>query len=274
MKRTKTLVVLLLCSVFIAGCKSPTKFPKTPWPAVMLKPGGPPTILIQPISRIKERHTYVDFTVLATNAGGGALTYQWRADGSNIFDATNHTYYISAVDVTNVASYTCVVSGTGSVTSDPAHLSVFYTYYTNSVAGTLVAPIGAFSIANPAITLDGETFNRVSSNYFHFYGPYASPQVGDFQNTTYMPKMTVDTISPDNNQVHTGIRVWQNFDPWAKFSDANNAPPNQPTAAKVGPLTLATAVNPDESSYRITVYYKNGTLGSNTRITFNWLYHQ
>ena len=232
-----------------------------------------PTILNQPLSRVKERGTYVDFTVIATNTGYN-LTYQWRKDGTNITDATNKTFAITSAQTTNVGSYTCVVSGNGFVTSEVANLSVYFTYIPHSVAGTLIAPVGAFATGN--ITVDGQAFDRVSSNYFSFYGPNASPQVGNFQNTTYMPKLTVDTFSPNNLQLDTGIQVRQMFFPYGTYSNNNGAgaPTSQPKLSKYGPITLATSSNPDNSCYRVTVYYRNATLTPGQTITFNWLYHQ
>jgi hypothetical protein len=256
-------------AALLAGCCSPF-FP----PPVA---GGPPVIIKHPVSRIKERGTHVDFTVIATNIGP-ALTYQWCRNASNILDATNKTYSIEGVQVTNVASYTCkVTAGTnGSVTSFPGHLSVYYTYQTNSVVGTLVAPIGAFS-SSSGVTIDGQVFDRISSNYFYFYGPNAYPQVGDFQNTTYMPRLTVDTYSTDNNTVDTGIQAQQWFGPYYRKYPNNDGVPvfstAQPDLSKFASILLSTKVDPNKACYIVTVYYVNSTLGSNTTITFNWLYH-
>ncbi|PLW95317.1 MAG: hypothetical protein C0591_11145, partial [Marinilabiliales bacterium] len=67
--------------------------------------------------------TGVSFSVTAT--GEGALTYQWRKDGTNITVATNSTYNIASVSASDAGDYDCIVTGDcGSVTSSVATLTV------------------------------------------------------------------------------------------------------------------------------------------------------
>lgn len=277
----KAVVVLSGLIGILTGCQSnqiasPTQTPKptliTPFASPKIagpKAGVEIMIVKQPKSRLKERGTYADFTVLAVPSG--AATFQWQKNGSNILGATNKTYSIAEVQVTNVGTYTCEVSsGSGTTTTDPAHLSVFFTYFTNSVAGTLVAPVGAFRTGTA--TISGQTFDKISSNYFNFYGPAATGQSGDFQNTTGMPKLTVDTYSTDNNLVDTGIEIRQTTFPNNNYPNNNgtDAPPGQPLLSKRPPISLYSG----NSKYRVTVYYRSATMGTNTTITFNWLYHE
>ena len=280
--RTRILAIVSFCltiaidTVADCCCCNNTKpaLVITSGPPIIVITGGPPVILRQPLSRIAERGTHVDFTVIATNVGP-MLTYQWHMNGTNaIPGATNRTYCIEETQMTDVAGYRVVVTGNGSVSSDVANLSVYFTRCTNSVTGTLAAPLTAFKPG--AIMCDGTTFDQVSSNYFHFYGPNASPQVGPFQNTTGMTKLTLDTFSVDNNDVDTGIRIQKNWSPYSTLSCSNNAPDapiSQPLLSKIGSVTLSLNSGTTQNRYRVTVFYKSATIGSNTNITFNWLYH-
>ena len=101
---------------------------------------------------------FLDQTVLgganvaftASAEGGGALQYQWQANGANIANATNATLFLNTVGVTNAVAYDYIVtSAYGSVTSQVATLTV------------LVPPNDAF--AN-AITLSGTNFTVTGSN--------------------------------------------------------------------------------------------------------------
>ncbi len=89
----------------------------------------PPTILSNPRSQTNYVGGFSDFDVFAD--GTGALTYQWRKNGSplsnggNVSGATSSSLLLSGLLLTDAASYDVVVSGFGSVTSAPvAKLSV------------------------------------------------------------------------------------------------------------------------------------------------------
>lgn len=83
----------------------------------------PPVILIQPVSRTNDLGTPATFSVTAY--GSSPLTYQWRKNGSNLVNtgnvsgATSATLTLSNVAQSDMADYTVVVSGVGSVTSAP-----------------------------------------------------------------------------------------------------------------------------------------------------------
>lgn len=82
-----------------------------------------PTISTQPASQTKNVGESVTFTVVA--AGAPAPTYQWKKGSSAIDGATNASYTLNSVSLTDAADYTVVVTNAGgSVTSDIATLTV------------------------------------------------------------------------------------------------------------------------------------------------------
>lgn len=90
---------------------------------VSFTPTGPllPVITAQPVSATVTSGGSASFSVTATGATG----YQWTFNGNNIGGATGATHSITGVTAANAGSYRVVVSnGTGSVTSDPATLTV------------------------------------------------------------------------------------------------------------------------------------------------------
>lgn len=86
-------------------------------------PDPRPRIVSQPQSLTVTEGEAASFTVVAE--GEPPLSYQWRKDGGNISGATSATYSIAAAQESDEGSYDVVVSnGFGSVTSDPATLTV------------------------------------------------------------------------------------------------------------------------------------------------------
>ena len=83
----------------------------------------PPTISTQPASQTKFVGQADTFTVVA--AGNPAPTYQWRKNGVAITGATNASYIIASVALTDAGTYDVVVTNSqGSVTSAVAVLIV------------------------------------------------------------------------------------------------------------------------------------------------------
>ncbi len=296
-ERSKILIACTALSWVLAGVpgcveqpKYAQKLPGQPdypqkYPTTIASPfltNMAPTILKQPKSHIAEKGTHVDFTVVATNAGY-SLTYQWQFNGTNnIPGATNKSYCIENVQMTDAGAYTVSVAGNGSTNSKPAYLSVYALACGNSTFGSLATPVGLFTPSSFSCP-SGGTFQK---GYFPtnddgtpamFYGPNATSQKGPFQNTQYLPTLTVDTFTNSNGQADTGIRVRDN---WSPFSDEccndDASPPNQlgetsNLQSKCGPLTLGTLTS---SKYKLTILYKDppGAPSSGT-ITFNWNYH-
>jgi alpha-tubulin suppressor-like RCC1 family protein len=85
-----------------------------------------PVITRQPLGDSVIAGVEVTFSVDAT--GSPPLTYQWLKDGINIPQATNATYSIAPVSTNDTGAYSVMVTnGGGSVTSDPALLTVLGT---------------------------------------------------------------------------------------------------------------------------------------------------
>lgn len=85
--------------------------------------GGAPIIVRQPASLSLTVGQTALFTVKAIS--NDALAYQWKKNGADIADATASTYAIGAVQTTDQASYTVVItSAFGTATSTAATLTV------------------------------------------------------------------------------------------------------------------------------------------------------
>ena len=67
-----------------------------------------PTFTAQPVSRLIVPGLPTTFS--ATVTGPAPLTYQWQFNGADILDATNTTYTIASVNVTNLGNYRLVAS--------------------------------------------------------------------------------------------------------------------------------------------------------------------
>ena len=84
---------------------------------------GPPTIWQQPNGVTGVTGETIAFTVGVT--GATPLRYQWRVNGTNLSGATNSTFTIQNLQLTNAGSYSVTVSNQFStVTSDSAPLKV------------------------------------------------------------------------------------------------------------------------------------------------------
>jgi hypothetical protein len=91
--------------------------------AATLSFGNSPSITTQPSGGDFCEGDPVTLSVVAT--GFGALTYQWRKDGSPIGGATSASFSIASLSVADAASYDCEVSGEcGAVTSAAASVVV------------------------------------------------------------------------------------------------------------------------------------------------------
>jgi streptogramin lyase len=85
----------------------------------------------------------VSFGVEAT--GSPTLTYQWNTNGAAITGATNSSYTIGTVQLTNAATYTVTVASTGAsgtATSSGAALTVLPAYTISTLVGGYDNPAG------------------------------------------------------------------------------------------------------------------------------------
>ena len=90
--------------------------------SVMVDTRDAVSIAAQPAGVTVNQGASASFSVTA--AGGGPYSYQWKKAGANILNATGATLALSNVQAADAASYTVVVTGLGSVTSNAATLTV------------------------------------------------------------------------------------------------------------------------------------------------------
>jgi len=111
-------------AAFVSGAGSSDR----PWVAytIVIAPAAP-TITTQPVSTAQYAGLTATFNIAATTSGG-ALSYQWKVNGSNV--GTNSTSYTTAAltPSDNGSIVTCVVTDSnGSITSSAAILTVLPT---------------------------------------------------------------------------------------------------------------------------------------------------
>jgi formylglycine-generating enzyme required for sulfatase activity len=102
----------------------------------------------QPTNATANPGASASFSVTA--AGGGPYTYQWKKNGTSISGATGATLSLSNVQPTDAASYTVVVTGMGSVTSDAASLTVVPTawmLFSAAESAFAVADVGLVNLS-------------------------------------------------------------------------------------------------------------------------------
>jgi len=80
------------------------------------------TITTQPKSQSAIAGGSVTFTVVAT--GPSSISYQWQFNGGAIAGATSSSYTVSPVGSGNTGTYTVVVTSGGTITSNPATLTI------------------------------------------------------------------------------------------------------------------------------------------------------
>jgi hypothetical protein len=195
-------------------------------------------ILQQPVSRIAEQGTHVDFTVLTDDAGF-PMTYKWLVNGTDS-GVTTKTYSLDNVQLSNAATYQLMVIGpTTNTLSDPAYLGVYALSFTNAAnQGTLNIPIGYIPVAPEYTCSGGGKFQRGFSPMYLdytvnppvlkvslFYGPNVptASQKGYFTNEYHLPKLTIDTFGSTSGN-DTGLRLRNTAPPYEDVCNDNASP--------------------------------------------------
>ena len=155
--------------------------------------GGSPTFPIaitsDPASRTVKAGDRVSFVVANS---GTAPAYQWRFDGTDIFDATNSYYTLTNADLTNNGSYSVVITNTvNAQTSAPAVLTVSATNLQLFETNLIVVRVGdgaqTLSTSGNSVFLDQLTTNGAYINtvFIPDTGPSAFLESGpDVSGTT------------------------------------------------------------------------------------------
>jgi hypothetical protein len=126
----------------------------------------PPNITTNPQGFTASYHSANSLSVTA--AGSPTLSYQWQLNGTNLSGATNASYAISSLNLTNAGAYTVTVfSPYGTAYSSPANVEI---------APTLTAPFaGTTSIWGQAASLDVGAVGSGTLNYQWYFNGVAIP---------------------------------------------------------------------------------------------------
>ncbi len=195
--------------------------------------------------------------------------FRWLKDEVEISEQTDSTYTISSAALSDAAEYTVVVYKTGiSAEAAPLFLSV-YQPVTNSNGGVMATPVGDFSSGSGyTLSCGTGTFDRYKT-YFPFDGPNMSPASPTYPNTSNSTNLNVTTCTNLNGTLDTGIKIQDNWGTLTQRACADNncglANTNLSSATCPGLVTGKTS--------RVTIYYKSATVGTNTTVTFKWLYY-
>jgi uncharacterized repeat protein (TIGR02543 family) len=124
-----------------------------------------PTISTQPISATKYAGQSIDFTVVATAADSGSLSYQWKKNGTDISGATSATYTIASVASGDSASYTVVVTNTkNGTTATSTSNAASLIFGTATQLSTPTAPtVSATAGSTTSITISFSSVANTSS---------------------------------------------------------------------------------------------------------------
>jgi hypothetical protein len=107
---------LMACSIYSPATSETAGF----FDDVTFQSVNDPYIIQQPVDQTNAPGTTATFSVVAMGTG-----YQWKKNGGTINFATNAILVLNSVGASDVASYTCVVTGAnGSLTSNPAILNL------------------------------------------------------------------------------------------------------------------------------------------------------
>jgi hypothetical protein len=197
--------------------------------------------------------------------------YRWLKDEIEITNTTHSSYTIQNATLSDAAEYSVIVHSKGLAAEvAPFYLSV-YTPVTNSNGGIMATPVGDFASGSGYTLSCGGSFDRYKT-YFPFDGPNTSPPSSTYPNTSNSTNLNVTTCTNINGTLDTGIKVYDNT-VWAtQRACSENDCGLSNTTLSSATATGANALQ-NNKTYRVTIYYKSATVGTNTTITFKWLYY-
>jgi hypothetical protein len=202
------------------------------------------------------------------------LTYQWRVNGQDIPSATNSTYSIYSVALSDAASYTVVISGGLELETAPVHLSVFQLIFGSSNGGALSIAINDFTGGGSTSVCGGTGFDRYKT-YMQFYGSNAPNQTGQFFNTTNHFLDLTTCTNLNGSTLDTAILFQGNWSgtPIIGCNDNDSGCGSNGLLSTTNNIALSSS-STSSNTYRTTIYYKESTRPANvTNVTFRWYYH-
>jgi hypothetical protein len=235
--------------------------PKKIHSGIALLRGIPISITTQPVSKTVNPGTPVSFTVAVAASSQGVVTYQWRKNGTSIFDATSATLYLSSVSkAVDEGSYDCVVTnGSSIVTSSTATLSI------NSPVTTVTAtrsPAGTTLATGTKVTFTATADGTSPQFQWKLNG---SPITGATASTYVIDSLTLDhagsyTVAVTN--VVTTTEIVSTAVPLAVAQPVTiTSVGRTPSDADVAPGTSVTfSVTITGSSQDLTYQWRKGTI--------------
>jgi hypothetical protein len=197
--------------------------------------------------------------------------YQWFQNDTPIDSATNSSYTINSASMADAATYFAFVNGrSGTVQSAPLDLGVYFQYSTNSNGGSLAYSISKFSFQYQQLPCSPKQFDYYYNIPYLFYGSNVTSQSGPFTNSSNGLLDLSTCTNVNGSTLDTGIVLKVNALPSTTVGCSDDA---GAACANDSSLSMFTATLDASKTYRFTVLYRTGTLGSLTNITFSWFYH-
>jgi hypothetical protein len=220
-----------------------------PSPAASLTLLYPPSITVNPAGFTASYQSSNSLSVYS--AGTPPLNYQWFLNGTNLDCATNSSYNIASLDLTNTGDYTVeVINPYGTVYSSPA-----YVY----MAPSLISPFtGAIGIWGQNTTLAVGAIGSGSLSYQWYFNGVAIPGA---TGSNYL----LNNIQFTNAGLYNVV-----------VSSVYDSVTNTPYQVVVNPANVAVGFNPDlviqgTVGYSFVIQYSTNLADTNSWTTLTHL---
>ncbi len=237
-----------------------------------------PEIEVQPKSQLTfEGYSTIPFSV--SGIGTKPWSYQWYKDGEAISNATEATYAVENVQMSDAGEYTVVVSNSvGSVTSEVMTLTVqeaplfrpgfMVSYYpsnksisnVNDAETCIVTPSQWKSDPMTGLYYDVINFSDSSNDTTHFADPVLFP--GD-NGDNFVILAETDVVIPEAGNWSFGVYSDDGFKLNITGNDVNFS--SAYTEGRAGSDTISTFNFPTEGIYHIRLLYFEATGGASLK---------
>lgn len=153
-----------------------------------------PSISSQPSSATKYAGQSVTFSISASAADSGALSYQWKKNGTDISGAITSSYAINSVASGDAGSYTVVITNTlNGATATATSNAAVLTFGTPTLLGTPNSP-GTTAVSG-STTAIGITYSTVANATSHTVKVYAAGVLVGTARTSFVSGTTITGLT-------------------------------------------------------------------------------